>query len=248
MTGTDIMKRLLAVCASLLIFTACSKLGGETAPTAAASSPAGGSVSTPAPSADPGATAIGGAIVGGGDPPTYTVDAPDGWSTSDGFFVIKSVPGVLGLSVWNVGDVTRDPCHWHGQAFDPGPTVDDLVAALVAQPTRHASEPTDVTLGGYQGRYLKWSVPADMEVTGDADFTGCDVEPSNGHRDFVSWHGALFGERYQQVAGQVDMLWVLDVDGQRLLIDATYSPDISKADRTELVNIAKSLRFNEPAA
>ena len=100
-----------------------------------------------------------------------------------------------------------------------------------------------MTLGGYRGSYLEWSVPADMVVTGDADFKGCDVEPSNGHRDFVSWLGNGYGERYQQVAGQVDMLWVLDVDGQRLLVDATYSPDTTEADRAELASIVESLRF-----
>ena len=110
------------------------------------------------------------------------------------------------MSVWDVGKVPRHPCHWRGRLYDPGPTVDDLVEALVSQPLRNASSPTDVTLAGYRGRYLEWSVPSDMIVTGDADFEGCDVEPSNGHRDFVSWLGDGYGERYQQFAGQIDRL------------------------------------------
>jgi hypothetical protein len=85
-------------------------------------------------------------------------------------------------------------------------------------------------------------------VTGDADFEGCDVEPSNGHRDFVSWFGNGEGERYQQVAGQVDMLWVLDVEGQRLLIDATYPPDTPGSDRAQLRTIVESIRFTDQAA
>jgi hypothetical protein len=87
-----------------------------------------------------------------------------------------------------------------------------------------------------------------MVITGDADFEGCDVQPSNGHRDFVSWTGNGEGERYQQVAGQVDMLWVLDVDGQRLVVDATYAPDTTETDRTELGQVVTSLRFVVPAA
>jgi hypothetical protein len=112
---------------------------------------------------------------------------------------------------------------------------------------RNATAPTDVTVGGYDGRYLEWSVPTDMVVTGDAEFHGCDVQPSNGLRDFVSWFGDGYGERYQQVAGQVDWLWILNVDGQRLVVDATFSPDTTEAGRAELANIAESLRFNEPA-
>ena len=150
---------------------------------------------------------------------------------------------VLGLSVWDVGRVARNACHWRGHLYDPGPTVDDLVAALAAQPMRNATTPIDVTLGGYHGEYLEWSVPTDMVVTGDSDFAGCSVFPSNGHRDFVSWFGNGYGERYQQVAGQVDRLWVLNVHGQRLVVDATYSPDTTEAERLELGQIAKSLRF-----
>jgi hypothetical protein len=185
---------------------------------------------------------IEGQVLGVGDYPGYTLEVPITWSVN-GPFVVKPVPGVLGLSVWDVGRVPRDPCHWQASLVDPGPTVDDLVDALTTQRLRHATEPTDVRLGGFRGRYLEWSVPADMVVTGDADFEGCDVEPSNGHRDFVSWVGNGYGERFQQVAGQVDMLWVLDVDGQRLLVDATYSPDITEADRAELMRIVESLRF-----
>jgi hypothetical protein len=225
--------RWLVMSASLLVAAACS--GGEPA-------------SIPAPSANPDVTSIDASVLGGGDYPGYTVQAPPGWSSLDGHFVVKAGSGVLGLSVWDVGEVPRNPCHWHEHMVDPGPTVDDLVAALVAQAMRNTTMPTDVTLGGYRGLYLEWSVPADMVVTGDADFEGCDVEPSNGHRDFVSWLGDGLGERYQQVAGQVDRLWVLDVDGQRLLVDATYSPDTPKADRDELDRIANSLLFVDPAA
>jgi hypothetical protein len=48
------------------------------------------------------------------------------------------------------------------------------------------------------------------------------------------------------VAGQVDRLWVLDVDGQRLLIDATYSPDATTTDRDELAHAVESLEFRTP--
>ena len=51
------------------------------------------------------------------------------------------------------------------------------------------------------------------------------------------------GDRCQQVAGQVDRLWVLDVEGQTLLVDATYTPATSEADREELDQVVASLRF-----
>ena len=38
------------------------------------------------------------------------------------------------------------------------------------------------------------------------------------------WNPSGTTDRFQQGAGQVDRLWILDVEGRRLLIDATYVP------------------------
>jgi hypothetical protein len=186
-------------------------------------------------------------VMGTGRYPGYTVTVPTGWFELAGnHFVIKypSVDGpVLGLSVWDVGTVFRDPCHWQGQGFDPGPGVGELVTALVAQRMRNATRPTDVTLAGYSGRYLEWSVPADMKSSTWTNFDDCDAD-TGGSRDFQGWLGNGMGNRYEQVPGQVDQLWVLDVDGQRLVVDATYSPDTTPADRNQLQQVVSSLRFD----
>jgi hypothetical protein len=217
--------------------------------------PAASSSATPtaAPSAAPSAASPSGTpatahqslhVLGSGIHPGITVVGPAGWNTSDGHFMIKPGP-VLGLSVWDVGQVPKDPCHWSTTLRDPGPGVDGLVKALVAQTGRHATTPKTVTLAGQSGKYLEWSVP-DWVVTGDADFAGCD-DPGNGHHDFVSWFATdQDGERYEQVPGQVDRLWVLDVKGQQLVVDATYSPDTTSVDRAELGSVVASLRFVEP--
>jgi hypothetical protein len=187
-------------------------------------------------------TSADGEIMGDVDHPGYSVEVPAGWSTLDGHFFVKDGGGVLGMSVWDVSRVPRDPCHWKRTTSEVGPSVDDLVDALSSQLLRDATAPVDVTLAGHDGQYLELSVPDDRIVTGDADFKGCD-DPGNGHNDFVSWYGTDRGERFQQVAGQVDRVWVLDVEGQTLLVDATYSPDISAADREELDQVVASIRF-----
>jgi hypothetical protein len=112
---------------------------------------------------------------------------------------------------------------------------------------RNASRPTAVTLAGYSGQYLEWSVPADLKSSTWTDFDACDVDPSDVvHRNFNSWLGNGMGNRYQQVPGQVDRLWVLDVNGQRLVIDGTYSADTVQADRDELESVVASIRFIAP--
>lgn len=187
-------------------------------------------------------------VMGTGSYPRFTVDVPEGWFDFAGLFVLKypsSPHPVLGLSVWDVGQVFRDPCHWQGTGFDPGPSVNALVTALVAQPMRSATKPRDVTLAGYHGRYLELSVPDDIRMSKPGEFDACDLD-EGGYRDFQGWLGNGKGNRHEQVPGQIDRLWVLDVKGKRLMVDATYSPDASQADRDELERVVQSLRFVAP--
>jgi hypothetical protein len=106
--------------------------------------------------------------------------------------------------------------------------------------------PTDVTLAGYAGKYLEWSVPADPKSSSWTSFDACDLDSDGVHRDFVSWLGNGTGDRYEEVSGQVDQLGVLDVNGKRLVVDSTYSPDTSQGDREELEAAVDSLRFGAP--
>ena len=190
-------------------------------------------------------------VIGTGSYPGFTVVLPAGW-THNQYFALgegaRTGPprGALGMGVWDVGQVFRDPCHWQGQGFDPGPSVSALVAALVAQRMRNATKPADVTLAGYQGTYLEWSVPATIKSSAPSEFDTCDVEPDGQHHDFQGWRGNGMGNRYEQVPGQVDRLWVLDVNGQRLVVDATYSPDTTSADRNALGQVVDSLQFVAP--
>ena len=207
-----------------------------------AAAPSPSTKPAPTSSTGPGVPLIEASVIGGSGLPRFTVQAPAPWNT-DGQFVRNHTEGVFrGISVWDVARVPRNPCHPLGNSREPGPTVGDLVAALTAQRMRDATTPADVTLGGYSGRYLRWSVPAHMVVTGDSSFAGCTVEPG-GRREFTSWYDSGDGVRWQQMAGQVDRLWVLDVNGQRLLIDATYSPNATHAQREEENRIVESIRF-----
>ena len=221
----------LGAAVALLVAAACS--GATT--TGSASSP------SVAPSSTPGITSIQRTFIGVGEHPTVTVEAPSPpWHPFKGFGVLSDC---CGIAFWDVGEVARNPCHSIGNLVDPGPTVDDLVGALEAQSMRHATKPTDVTLGGYPGKYLEWSVPKHWVVTGDGDFKGCDLQ-DDGHRDFVSWLGnGGDGQRWQQMAGQVDRLWVLDVNGQRLVVDANYAPGTTQAQRDEEDRIVQSIQF-----
>lgn len=249
-TGT----RRLSAIGMLVLVAGCSAAGqgGAASVSAPAASAPPAATATVAPSSGPAATSSTAAsattshliaqVHGDGQYPTVSVDAPAGWSSNGGFFLKSG--SVNGISVWDVTQIPSDPCRWKGSLEDPGKTVADLVRKLTSQETRQASAPVDVALAGFDGRYVEWSVPSDMVVTGDADFAGCDTWPDNGHLDFVSWLSGQTGERYQQMAGQVDRLWVLDVNGQTLVVDATHEPGASQEDVDEQTRIVESLQFD----
>ena len=62
--------------------------------------------------------------------------------------------------------VYGDACHWETTIPDaPVTTVDEFVAALASQESRDASEPVDITLGGYAGKSITLEVPDDVDFT-----------------------------------------------------------------------------------
>jgi len=187
------------------------------------------------------------ALSGGEEFPTFDATIPAGWTSSGGWALGR--PGVDGESLpvavtfWNVDQVYGHPCQWEGTLVQPGPTVEDLVVALVDVPMRNPTRPIEVELGGQAGMYLEWSVPSDIAFDEPETFPDCD-EDGQGNFDFRSWTGKGWAStRYHQGPGQIDRLWILDVDGTRLVIDAFVMADAPERAVEELMTILESIRF-----
>lgn len=179
-------------------------------------------------------------IVGHPELPPILISVPDGWQNLDGWAVRLRHPGedvaVVAVQFWDVQQVYGHPCQWRGTLLQPGPTADDLAEALVEIPLRNATQPVDVVMDGYAGKYVEWSVPADM------DFAECDTDGVEPY--FQSWTGAVWAsDRYQQSPGQVDRLWIVDIEGSRLVIDAFEMPSATVHERDELATVVESIRF-----
>jgi hypothetical protein len=161
---------------------------------------------------------------------TFTV--PRAWRG----FELGALRGVgprhMGVTFWLVDSVYADPCHVERGLVAVGPTVDDLANALANQPRRHGTAPTDASVDGYAGKYVELTVPQHI------NFTDCDSG------QFRSWRTPTGGLRWQQGPGQVDQLWILDVQGTRLVMDATYMPGTSARDRAELRQIVASVHID----
>ncbi len=204
------------------------------------SQPATGSTPTPVPTPTPIPSLPEGALDAG----TYVLSAVDPDFDASHRITISVPGGYEGLFGWMVSgpntnlnsgvvyNVFTDPCHWSGTLLDPpvGPRVDDLVTAMANQPG-HATAPTDVTLDGYAGKQ--------MELTTPADFADCN------QGQIRSWTYAPGESDYRShEPGDRSVLWILDVDGVRLVLEATYAPGASAQDRAEILQMVESVQID----
>jgi hypothetical protein len=172
----------------------------------------------------------------------FTMTVPDGWEASGpagrgpvGVAPTTGYEGPTGMSLGflTVTSLESDPCHWSDRADTAvGPTVDDLVAAIEANPGYDSSEPAPVSLGGYDGQRIDIQLPAglDLETCDDAQF----------------WVWAVGDGQtiYSQGADGRFHLWILDVEGHRVIVMTHNFPGTPPGDLAELQAIVDSIRID----
>jgi hypothetical protein len=174
----------------------------------------------------------------------YTIPAA-GWMSWFGAFkpglATDPPDSVVGLSIVNVTNVVQEGCTGHVAADPPvGPTVDDMATALAAlSPFVLTRPPSDVTIDGVRGKHLELTVP-DLAIqrSGDGNtFTDC----TDG--ELWSWIGKplSFANHAYSHPGQVEEVWLLDVDGTRVMVETLRSPGSSDGDIAELRLILDSI-------
>ncbi len=248
---------------ALVVVTGCGVASSSVptatpAPTATPQPSVAGSA-TPEPSAPAAGLEPGPFVVTGTDDPVQiAVDiASSGWVHLPGYDALDNdddgldPPETVGVALlawaWPAGtafNVYGDPCNWLTTIPEtPATTPDEIAAALAAQASRDATAPVDVTVGGYAGKSITLHVPMSFEVpdaTREEEFADCDQSA------FVSYglEGNETGyERNHQGPGQVDEMWILDVDGSIVILDATYSPAAPAELVADLRTLAESATF-----
>jgi len=146
----------------------------------------------------------------------YQVDIPDRSEVFDGKYLNPGSGGAYGRNgiLWidEVGNDTAipvHPCRDHSP-IPVGPTVADLATALSEQPLwsqkggfLRVTKPTQVTVGGMKGLFVKATVPK------NADMSPCQDNSVD-----------LISESHSAGPGIVQRMWILDVDGTRHVIHA----------------------------
>jgi hypothetical protein len=85
-------------------------------------------------------------------------------------------------------------------------------------------------MDGYAGTYMEMIVPTGIDVA------TCD------HGEFRTWVNPVQGKRILET-GQRDLLWIIDVDGHRLVIDAALGPQTTEQDRTDRIQMVESVQI-----
>ena len=183
-------------------------------------------------------------------PGQWTVTVPEGWeefysilwADVDGVSTPPTAggPGEIAVGWELVTNVFADPCHWQDSLLDPpvGSTVDDLAAAFAERVGGVASGPKDVVFGGYPAKRIELSVPADLDVA------NCD---EGSYRDFlVSGEALSQWTETPDIAGRMNVLYILDIDGTRYVMQTRQRPDASEEDLTELDAILASIVIDPP--
>jgi hypothetical protein len=163
---------------------------------------------------------------------TFTV--PSGWHAQVGgpyaVFLTRAA-GESALTFQIVDRVFADPCAGSGPLDpQPGPTVDDLATALAGLPGTQATTPVDVTISGYSGKQLTLTAPS--------SFAGCSL--TNG--SFRVWQLPL-GATKDMRPGETSTISIVDVAGQRLVIDGAVNAGAGAQAHDELDSILASIRL-----
>jgi hypothetical protein len=162
-----------------------------------------------------------------------TVTVPDGYQALDGWGIMKD-EGREWVSASVVGRVYADACHWRGTATDPptGRNFHALVASLANQQGLDESTPADVTLAGFAGKRMGRTVPASINL---AD---CD------DGQFRFWLDTGGGERNSPFTSEHQELWIMNVDGVPLVIEAAWPLGASAQVQAELIQMVESIHID----
>jgi len=158
------------------------------------------------------------------------LDLPAGWGQDD-MYAVATGPGddAATRRIDALADVRRIEVLRCGRAraVPTGPGTLDLATALASLGGDRSSEPTPVRLAGYAGYRLR------LAGAGSSCSAGSTLREG-------SFRGIV---RLTDAADWTNRVWVIDVDGVHVLINASNGPDATAAQKAELVEIVESISF-----
>lgn len=174
-----------------------------------------------------------------------TMTLPAGWTRLNASVFARTDRAREGpsasISAWSLMHVNVFPCRWSADIF----ADDDLMRSAPGQAQALASwwgqdpgmpansnaaiaplatKPERTTLGGFPAWYLEVLIPTRL------DLAQCDGG------ELILWHTATGEARRSLGPGELSSIWVIDVEGQPIIVDlATFPKDSEKAAELEAI-------------
>ena len=166
--------------------------------------------------------------------PRMSFTVPAGWtgnSATLGKDYGEAGPAGPFLWAWYFDRGFTDPCTDHTPVQSAeGSGAAGLISVIADQPGIDAGVITDVTVGGYAGKAVDYTVTTDPATCG------------NGEDGFWIW-GSEDDRRFGVSLNDPERVYVIDVDGTMYAFFTNEPAGISAADRAELEAIIDSIEF-----
>jgi hypothetical protein len=162
------------------------------------------------------------------------VRAPEGYQNLGGWTFVTGAP-FHAMGFLTARRVPPNPCRARGRskfaaAEDPGPSVEDLAEALVAQKGTETSDPVPVTIDGHSGLYLSYQVAKGIDVQ-KCEARAFDIFSTGP----ASW--------WLEASRERAAIWIVDVDGDRVVLAWVAVPGVPRAEMREMTRMVRSARF-----
>jgi hypothetical protein len=161
-----------------------------------------------------------------------TLTVPDGWAGLE-FSIVPAAESfsppdgaglLFGRGGWLYSELCPGPGEFVGPTIPTGTTVDEFVTALVEHPDLDVTTPVNVTLGGFAGQYLELRAPGNLTPNGCGYFV---------------WEPGI----YAQGPNALWRIWVLDVDGVRVVVRGDSFPGTTPQVQAQLQAIVDSIQI-----
>jgi len=177
-------------------------------------------------------------------PAIVTIDVPEGWAAAGNWVIAgpqgNDAPGGMAIRFYEADNLFNNPSSYAEGLQDPtiGPTVDDLVQAIVDQSEWISSTPTDITVGGYPAQLVSITIPDDAEF---------DTTETSDGAFYLFGDNVGGGSIYGWAPGQTFDVYAVDVGSERIVIESYYYPGTADSDREALQAVVDTVLF-EPGA
>jgi hypothetical protein len=156
--------------------------------------------------------------------------------------VAPRAPGALAAACWTASPLRGTTSLGTRRTRIAGPRGASQRCQGHTSPAADVTEPSDISVDGYVGKAFQRTAPADMSGCttreGGSRFSGDAVLPS-----WESSDGINMG--YQP--GQIETLWVLDIDGTVVVISTELWPGPSATAHADFADaVLDSIRIHRP--